>query len=177
MTTVISIVSRQSAQAALGLSLPFAIMAQGIGIFCYTTFAGFLRPLDKAAANADTKKFATIVIGASLLRALFMAILAFVSTYVLQRQLSDFISVFPEKLIHGFEVAGNLMPAVGLALLLVVTLKKQNFAYLFIGFITVIITNAQNILPVAILASAIAYIGYVGEERNEERKGGGENGI
>lgn len=67
---------------------------------------------------------------------------------------------FPQWLVHGFEVAGGLMPAVGLALLLVVMLKKENFAYLLAGFVIMVITNCSNILPVAVLAGAIAYISF-----------------
>ena len=58
------------------------------------------------------------------------------------------------------EVAGGLMPAVGLALLLVVMLKKENVAYLLAGFVIMVITNCANILPIAIIAGAIAWIGF-----------------
>lgn len=67
---------------------------------------------------------------------------------------------FPEWLVHGFEVAGGLMPAVGLALLLVVMLKKENVAYLLAGFVIMVITNCSNILPVAVLAGAIAFVNF-----------------
>ena len=62
----------------------------------------------------------------------------------------SFVAAFPEWLVHGFEVAGGLMPAVGLALLLVVMLKKENAAYLLAGFVIMVITNCQNILPIAV---------------------------
>ena len=52
------------------------------------------------------------------------------------------------------------MPAVGLALLLVVMLKKENAIYLVLGFVLINITNCQNILPVALIAAVLAYISY-----------------
>lgn len=52
------------------------------------------------------------------------------------------------------------MPAVGLALLLVVMLKKENVAYLLAGFVIMVITNCQNILPVAVIAGCIAFVGF-----------------
>ena len=55
------------------------------------------------------------------------------------------------------------MPAVGLALLLVVMLKTDNIPYLLAGFVLMIITNCQNILPIAILAGAIAWVGYTND--------------
>ena len=164
MTTVIAYTTGQSAEAALGMSLPFALLAQWMGIICNTTFAGFLKPLDDAAAKADTKKFASIVIFGLLLKAALYGVLIFLSAYALQTQITIFVNSFPEFLIHGFEIAGGLMPAVGLALLLVVMLKKQNIAYLFIGFIMATFMDLGNILPVAIAAVAIAFLDYLNDQ-------------
>ena len=50
--------------------------------------------------------------------------------------------------------------AVGLALLLVVMLKKENAAYLLAGFVIMVITNCQNILPIAVIAGCIAYVNF-----------------
>ena len=146
------------------MSLPFALLAQWMGIICNTTFAGFLKPLDDAAAKADTKKFASIVIFGLLLKAALYGVLIFLSAYALQTQITIFVNSFPEFLIHGFEIAGGLMPAVGLALLLVVMLKKQNIAYLFIGFIMATFMDLGNILPVAIAAVAIAFLDYLNDQ-------------
>ena len=49
---------------------------------------------------------------------------------------------------------------VGLALLLVVMLKKENAAYLLAGFVIMVITNCQNILPIAVIAGCIAYVNF-----------------
>ena len=88
------------------------------------------------------------------------ALAAFLSTYALQSGISAFVAAFPQWLVHGFEVAGGLMPAVGLALLLVVMLKKENAAYLLAGFVIMVITNCQNILPIAVIAGCIAYVNF-----------------
>ena len=65
------------------------------------------------------------------------------------------------------------MPAVGLALLLNVMLKGENVPYLLIGFVLMIITNCQNILPIAILAGAIAWVIYTNDvKRNAEAVAG-----
>ena len=95
-----------------------------------------------------------------ILYAAMFALAAFLSTYALQSGISAFVAAFPEWLVHGFEVAGCLMPAVGLALLLVVMLKKENAAYLLAGFVIMVITNCQNILPIAVIAGCIAYVNF-----------------
>lgn len=164
MTTVIAFTTKQSPETALGLSLPFALLAQWIGIICNTTFAGFLGPLDRACEKADDKKFTQIVILGIAIKASAYAIVTFLSAYALQTQISGFVNMFPAWLIHGFEVSGGLLPAVGLTLLLVVMMKKQNIAYLFLGFLMATFLNLGNILPVAVAGIAIAFIGYLNDE-------------
>lgn len=176
MTTVIAFTTGQSAETALGLSLPFALLAQWVGIVCNTTFAGFLRPLDHACENADTKKFTQIVILGLVIKAGIYALITFLSAFALQNQIAGFVNMFPEWLIHGFEISGGLLPAVGLTLLLVVMLKKQNVAYLFIGFLLMTFLKLGNILPVAIAGIAVAFIGYLNDEtikKNAISVGGG----
>lgn len=160
MTTVLAYTTGQDVNAALGLAVTFALVGQWIGIATNTLYAGFLPALDRAAAAGDEHKMGRIVIGAQLLYAALFAIAAFLSVYAFQNGIAAFVNMFPEWLVHGFEVAGGLMPAVGLALLLVVMLKKENVAYLLAGFVIMIITNCSNILPVAIIAGCIAWTGF-----------------
>lgn len=171
MTTVLAFTTGQKVEATLGLALPFALLAQWCGIICNTTFAGFLRPLDAACDRADTRGFSRIVIGSMAIKASLYAIITFVSAYALQSQVAGFVNVFPPQLIHGFEVAGGLLPAVGLALLLVVMVQKQNVAYLFLGFIMVTCMNVENILPVAIVAIVIAFVGYLNDDNVKKLAG------
>lgn len=165
MTVVIAYTTGQSADTALGLSLPFALLSQWCGIFYNSTFAGFLRPLDKAAAAGDDKKFTQIVFLAWFIKASTYAAITFLSAYALQEPIQAFVNRFPTQLIHGFEVAGGLLPAVGLTLLMVVMLKKENVAYLFLGFLMVTFTNVGNILPVAIAGICVAFLGYLRDEQ------------
>ncbi len=160
MTTVLAYTTGCDVNTALGLAVPFALIGQWIGTATNTFYAGFLPGVDKAAAAGDEKGIArSMFIGWFLYAGLF-AVAAFLSVYAFQSGIAAFVAAFPEWLVHGFEVAGGLMPAVGLALLLVVMLKKENVAYLLAGFVIMIITNCANILPVAIIAGCIAFIGF-----------------
>ena len=190
MTVVIAYTNNVEPSTALGLSLPFALLAQWFGILFNTSFALFLGPLDRAAAKADVKKFTSILFGAWFIVAGTYAILVFVSSYALQEPIQLFVESFPEKLIHGFEVAGGLMPAVGLTLLMVVMLKQGNMAYLFIGFIIATFNGllegafeaagggyGANIIPVAIAGACFAYFTYITEQRSIVKEGGTDDGI
>lgn len=160
MTTVLAYTTGADVNTALGLAVTFALIGQWIGLATNTFYAGFLPGVDKAAARGDEKALARYVFGAQILYSSLFAIAAFLCVYAFQSGISAFIGMFPAWLVHGFEVAGGLMPAVGLALLLVVMLKKENVAYLLAGFVIMIIGNCANILPVAIIAGCIAWVGF-----------------
>ena len=160
MTTVLAHTTGCDVNTALGLAVPFALIGQWIGTGTNTFYAGFLPKVDKCAAAGDEKGIAKVMYTGWILYAAMFALAAFLSAYALQSGISAFVAAFPQWLVHGFEVAGGLMPAVGLALLLVVMLKKENAAYLLAGFVIMVITNCQNILPIAVIAGCIAYVNF-----------------
>ena len=159
MTTVLAYTTGCDVNTALGLAVPFALIGQWINT-APTPSTPLLPKVDKCAAAGDEKGIAKVMYTGWILYAAMFALAAFLSTYALQSGISAFVAAFPAWLVHGFEVAGGLMPAVGLALLLVVMLKKENAAYLLAGFVIMVITNCQNILPIAVIAGCIAYVNF-----------------
>lgn len=160
MTTVLAYTTGQEVSAAMGVAVTFALIGQWIGMATNTLYAGFLPSVDKAASRGDEKTIGRIMFAGMFIYAGLFALAAFLSVYAFQSGIAAFVNAFPEWLIHGFEIAGGLMPAVGLALLLVVMLRKENVAYLLAGFAIMIITNCINILPVALIAGCIAWVSF-----------------
>ena len=185
MTVVIAHTTGQSAETAIGLSLPFALMAQWLGIFFNTAYVGVAHKCDEYAKKGDDKGFRNIVYGALILRAGAMALLIFLCTYALQGPIQQFVNAFPEELIHGFSIAGGLLPAIGLGMLLMVTLKGENMPYLFLGFVMATFLDMPNVMPVAIVGACFAAINYIYEKRMDALSsnvtindvGGEEDGI
>ena len=158
------------------MSLPFALLMQWIVIACQSLFSGFNVKLEEAAAKNDMKAYRFYVFLPEIILTLLYALVAFLSTYALQNVISDFVNSFPEFVSHGFEIAGGLLPAVGLALLLKVMLKKENVAYLIIGFLLMSVLDLGNVLPVALFAVALALIGFMRDKNTtvEEETDDGE---
>lgn len=167
MGVVIAYTAGVEPTAALGLATPFALLMQWISMFYNTAFAGFLRPLDNAAEEGDTKKFIRLVILPMFIVAATYGVLIFLSSYALQQPIANFVNAFPEWLIRGFEIAGGLLPGVGLALLLRTMLNINSFPYLIIGFVLATFLPFDGILPVAFIAIAIALIGYFNSRNNQ----------
>ena len=179
MTTVLAHTTGCDVNTALGLAVPFALIGQWIGTATNTFYAGFLPSIDKAVAEGNEKVLERKMYIGWFLYGILFAVAAFLSVYAFQSGIAAFVNAFPEWLVHGFEVAGGLMPAVGLALLLVVMLKKENVAFLLAGFVIMVITNCANILPVAIIAGCIAFVGFnrdVQIAKLEEAKGASGEG-
>ncbi|MEA5026312.1 MAG: PTS sugar transporter subunit IIC [Erysipelotrichaceae bacterium] len=177
MTTVIAYTSNVSAETALGLALPFALLAQWWGIFTNTSYAGFMKPLEDKARNADIKGFWNVIVIALAIKAIGYGLITFLSTYAMQSVISTFVNSFPVWLIHGFEIAGGILPAVGLGLLLRIMLKGENAPYLFLGFLMATFLSLGNVLPIAIAAIAIAIIGYYNDKRIAGNGGTDHDGI
>ena len=135
--------------------------------------------------DGDINRFRKLVVSGWLLKALVTGFLVFLCSYALQTPIQSFVNTFPTWLVHGFEIAGGILPAVGLGLLLMVSLNKENAPYLFLGFIMATFLDLPNVLPIAVVGVCLAYINYMHEKKVEESAakitvndfGGEEDGI
>lgn len=185
MTVVIAYTTGQSAETAIGLSLPFALLAQWVGIFFNTVFVGIAHRCDKLAENGDVTGFRNTVYAGLLIKSVTIGVMVFLCAYALQGPIQNFVKSFPTWLVHGFEIAGGLLPAVGLGLLLMVTLRKENAPYLFLGFIMATFLDIPNVMPIAIAGVCLAYINFMYEKKIDDAAatvtiqdgGGDEDGI
>ena len=67
------------------------------------------------------------------------------------------IDVIPQWLMHGFEVMGAILPALGFALTISVIGKKQLLPYFLIGFVAVMYFKA-DIMAIAVLGTCVAFL-------------------
>lgn len=163
MTTVLAYKNGISVEAALGLSLPFALLMQWTVIACQSLFSGFNVYLDKYSQEGNFKKFSFFIFLPEFILTGLYALIAFLSVYALQDSITLFVNSFPEFIIRGFDIAGGILPGVGLGLLLKVMVKKENVAYLVIGFLLMTFMGFSNVLPVALAGMAVAFISFLAD--------------
>ena len=77
-----------------------------------------------------------------------------------------FMNTVPSWVMHGLEVAGGVMPAIGFALIMNMIGKPKLIPYTFIGFIFVRAVGL-NTLTTGVLAACIAVL-IVMEKREKE---------
>jgi len=162
MSTVIAYTSGVNAEAALGLCLPFSFLMQYVILFFYSSFSFFMNGADQAAKNADVAKIKKINITTVSIVALSYGIIVFASTYLAQNLMANLVNAMPQLLIHGLEVAGGILPAIGFGMLLRVMMKTKYIPYLMIGFLAANFIEMSNLLPVALLGTAMALLDFYG---------------
>lgn len=168
MTVVIAHTTSVAPATAMSLSLPFAMLMQYLLLMLYSLFTVFMPGMDKAAQKADTKKFGAY---AYLMMAIVCAtffVVIFLSAYAAQAPMQALVEAMPKWLIHGFELAGAALPAVGFAMLLKVLLRLEYLPFLLLGFVVASFINYSNVLPAAIIGIVFAMIEFFRDKKNKQ---------
>lgn len=170
MTTVIAYTTRSEASASMAMALPFSFLMQYVILFFYSSFSLFMKGADDAAAHADIKRLVKINIVCSVIVAVTYGVIVFFCSYVAQGAMKALVESMPAWLTHGFEVAGGILPAVGFGMLLKVMLKVEFMPYLLIGFVIACFLNFSNLLPIAIVGTALGLMVYNTEREKMNMK-------
>lgn len=156
MCTVIAYTTGVSAETALGLCLPFSILMQYVILFYYSTFSFFMGKADKCADTADSAALTRLNLLTISIVALTYGAVVFLCAYVAQDAMAALVTNMPAALIHGFEVAGGILPAIGFGMLLRVMMKAKYIPFFIAGFLMTNFIAMTNLLPVALLGTAFA---------------------
>ncbi|MDR2163139.1 MAG: PTS sugar transporter subunit IIC [Clostridiales Family XIII bacterium] len=182
MGAVFAICGHMSPTNALALAIPFCILSEYIHILMSTAYLAWNRIGAKMIKSIDVKGLVSINILGILLSGLVSGIFVFLSTYVIQDTIDAIIGSIPEWLMHGLEVAGGVMPALGFAMLLLVMFKVKYAPFLIVGFLLACFIEFKNLLPIALVGVAFAMFNYFYGRRDDEAQpiaaaenGGDEN--
>ena len=121
-------------EAALALSIPFAVAIQFLQTFVYTLCAGLPEGSKKALDEKNFSKWNRLTNTTVLLFAVFGFILGFMAAFA-QPQLNALVSAIPEWLSKGLSVAGGMLPAIGFAMILSVMLSKELAPVAILGYV------------------------------------------
>lgn len=145
-------------EQAVALAVPLSMLGLGLFNFIMTINAMFPHMGDKAAEKGD---------GAGIHQATYLAA---VPSFILRAgsammicylgtPLAEFlINSMPAGVLHFFEVAGKLLPAIGFAMLLKQSLSRQWMLVLFLLGWIMIGATSMSVTALAIFATAVAFI-------------------
>jgi fructoselysine/glucoselysine PTS system EIID component len=133
--TAFAIMSGKGASIALALAIPISILAEMVisGLF-------ILRPMFNGrftllAEKGDFRRIEILHVASGLLKPLLMGLLTFLALLLGDSVMKSFLDAIPAWVQAGLQVAGNMLPAVGFALLMNLMFNPKVAAWYFLGFI------------------------------------------
>jgi fructoselysine and glucoselysine-specific PTS system IID component len=133
--TAFAMLSGQGPAVALALAVPISILAEMIisGLFIFRS--AFNKKFAEAAEAGDYERFQRLHIGSGLLKPLLMGVVVFLALQLGAGVMKSFLESIPSWVNTGLHVAGNMLPALGIALLMNVMFNKKVAPWFFLGFL------------------------------------------
>jgi len=157
-------------EAALALAVPLGILGTVVWFGRMSLCSFFAHWADSFAAKGNVKGVMLMNwLPAQVMLFVFKMALVFTAGYFGSTLVSSFLnSIQGSGVLHGLEVVGGLLPALGIGLNLRAILKKETMPFLLVGFLLVAYFKI-SIIGVSLfgLVFALIYLYYTKEEKEE----------
>lgn len=157
--TAFGVISGKGLTFAIGLAVPIGLFLVQLDVLARFTNTYFQHRADKYAEEGNVAGIERMnLLGAfpwGLSRAIPVCVALIFGSQIVQQLLK----VFPNWLMGGLKVAGGILPAVGIAILLKYLPIKRMFAYVLIGFVLAAYLKV-SMVGVALVGLALAYLVY-----------------
>ena len=157
--TALGVISGQGEEFGIGLAVPAGMLLVQIDVLARFANTFFQHQADKYAEEVNLKKIEMMNILGVLMWGLSRAVPVFICLILGSKVVTSFVSYFPVWLSSGLKVAGGLLPAVGIAILLRYLPTKKYIPYLLMGFVLAAYLGVP-MLGVAICGLALALLFY-----------------
>lgn len=157
--TAFAVISNQGLEFALGLAVPIGLLLVQFDILARFSNIVLLHKAEAYVEKRQYRKMEIMNLLGIVTWGLSRAIPVFFALYFGNDIVQNILSISPEWLLGGLKVAGSVLPALGVAILLRY-LPVQNFiGYLLIGFVVAAYLSVP-MLGVAIVGAGLAIINY-----------------
>lgn len=159
-TTVIPIAlaTGLSVEQAIAFAVPMGLVGSFVTNLRKMVNVIFVHRADEYAAKGDEKGLTRCaVIYPPLIELPLLFLPVFLVVMFGQDAMLAFMEVVPDWVMHGLEVAGGVMPAIGFALIMNMVGKPRMIPYTIIGFILVKVVGL-NSLTAGLIAGCIAVL-------------------
>lgn len=159
LATALAIKTGANWQTTLTLAVPIALVAQMIAIAIGSFNALFTHYADAQVEKENWKGIAIAQWSGSAMMFLSKFVPIIVGYAVGAPVVKALVKAIPKVIQDGLTQSGNLLPALGIAMLMLLTYDKKYAPFLFLGFSLVAFLKVPMI-GVAMLGGIIAYIYY-----------------
>ena len=169
IATSMAILSGSSTETALTIAIPVAVAGEFLSIIMRLVIAQFSHVADTAIEEKKFRKAGQIHIYWSFIfNALVYFIPIFLSVYFGADAMQSLIDKIPQMVTDGLTVAGNMLSALGFAMLLSTMLSKKLVPYFIFGFF-IVAYSGLDLIGVTIFSALLAFImdqvNYKGKEQ------------
>lgn len=133
--TAFAILSGKGTGIALALSIPISILAEMLLSALFVARSGLNKVFMQYAVAGDWRAVQRLHVVSGLMKPLLMAVVGFLALQLGAGAMKAFLDHIPDWVNTGLQVAGNLLPALGFALLMNLLFQKRVAPYFFLGFI------------------------------------------
>ena len=151
-----AILTDASAETALALAIPIAVLGQMLGVLMRTILSNLTHVADHAIAEGKFRKaWSMHIVWGTLLYSLMYFIPIFLSVYFGTDLVQKIVAFIPAWLTDGLNLGSKFLTAYGIALLLSTMLNRDLTVYFLLGFFFVGYLGL-DITAVAIFAAILA---------------------
>lgn len=155
--TAFAILNHQGVAVALSLAVPISLLAVFVNQLVIF-IRGLLLTFFEKYAEADRSKAIEHLQYLSIIGGpLVYALIGFLGIYLGSSSISTLVHAIPEVVMNGLTVLGQMLPALGIALLLNMIYEKGNMIYLLLGFLLACYLKLP-IIAVALIGIILAVI-------------------
>ncbi len=170
MSTVLAITSGGNPEVGIALAYPIGVFAQFILLLDYNVNLLIIHRADRQIMSGKSSAVNQNLLLCLLCMFICWTLSSFLGVYFGSTWVEALYERFPEWLREGLSVAGGIMPAMGMAMLLKMMDFRRFWSFLMIGYVLTAYLNL-NILSIAILSTGVAVAIYTLGSREESEQG------
>jgi fructoselysine and glucoselysine-specific PTS system IID component len=133
--TAFAIISGKGTGIALALAIPISILAEMLLSALFVGRSVLNKTFLRYALEGDWRAVQRLHVLSGLMKPLLMALVGFLALQLGAGAMKALLDHIPDWVNTGLQVAGNLLPALGFALLMNLLFQKRVAPYFFLGFI------------------------------------------
>lgn len=169
VSTVIALTTTgMSTEAVVTIALPIGLLGAQISNLIRAINVVWIHMADKYAQKGNTRGIMLSgLLYPSLVRFPITVIPVALGVYYGPKYIQGILNAIPDWLMHGLTVVGQMMPAVGFAIVVQVIGRKYLLPYFVGAFFLVKYTN-MGIIPLAIFGCIVAYLHILFTNKKEQ---------
>ncbi|XTS20171.1 PTS mannose/fructose/sorbose/N-acetylgalactosamine transporter subunit IIC (plasmid) [Enterococcus faecium] len=171
LATALVLKNGYSVDVALTLVLPIAALGLAIKNILYVViFPAMTHKADHLIEEGKIKEAANMHLWASFTRIGLMTVVTTVAYVIGSGTVDKILKLIPQAFIDGMNIATNILPAVGFAMLINMTFSKKVAPFFFLGFVCAAYLKL-DMISTAMIGAIFAGIMYIIFDAIQKNKG------